>query len=356
VETSSRSRHSPGDRSGRTTLAFRTIGAAAVGLALLALPHGVVASVVGRDAGAASARLAFTFPSDGQTSWSAGEPVDVRWTAPGGSTSQLLTEFTAPPDVNGSCVDAGWVLLAVQSPRASSAFMAVPDPERCYQWTIAVVTPAAVRQTTSGSLRTYGAWTGTLDLFRASAFSTQTSFHLCTSAATQMIINTVLGRSDHSEAGQQRIAAYEQANDRYPVGVAKGSDPQGWTAALREFGAGDYAWSAFGSLEDAIHTTAKRMRLTGKPAGLATDNGNHAWVMSGFDATADPAFTDEFDVTAVYIEGPLFPTQVLRRGFFDPEPDHRFTITQLAGAFTPYRDDLGPTWSIWEGNWVTIEP
>ena len=38
--------------------------------------------------------------------------------------------------------------------------------------------------------------------------------------------------------------------------------------------------------------------------GLLVWSGRHAWVMSGFRATADPAFTDDFEVTHVYIEDP----------------------------------------------------
>ena len=41
-----------------------------------------------------------------------------------------------------------------------------------------------------------------------------------------------------------------------------------------------------------------QIRLTNRPVGLMTWRGAHSWVMSGFNATADPAVTDKFTVTA----------------------------------------------------------
>jgi hypothetical protein len=35
--------------------------------------------------------------------------------------------------------------------------------------------------------------------------------------------------------------------------------------------------------------------------------GRHAWVMSGFEATADPRTFDEFEVTGIRVLDPLFP-------------------------------------------------
>ncbi len=54
---------------------------------------------------------------------------------------------------------------------------------------------------------------------------------------------------------------------------------------------------------------ARQMRFTGKPVGLLVWRGAHAWVMSGFKATADPAYTDDFEVTAVWIEDPWARTR-----------------------------------------------
>lgn len=35
--------------------------------------------------------------------------------------------------------------------------------------------------------------------------------------------------------------------------------------------------------------------------------GRHAWVMSGFESTADPRAFDEFDVTGIRVLDPLYP-------------------------------------------------
>ena len=47
--------------------------------------------------------------------------------------------------------------------------------------------------------------------------------------------------------------------------------------------------------------------MTGRPVGFAVWRGAHSWVMSGFTATADPAFTRDFEVTAVYIQDVWYP-------------------------------------------------
>jgi hypothetical protein len=41
--------------------------------------------------------------------------------------------------------------------------------------------------------------------------------------------------------------------------------------------------------------------------GLVMWRGRHAWVMSGFESTADPRKSDAFDVTGVRVLDPLYP-------------------------------------------------
>ena len=61
-----------------------------------------------------------------------------------------------------------------------------------------------------------------------------------------------------------------------------------------------------GTMNEALKVAARQMRYTGKPVGLLVWAGDHAWVMSGFKATADPAWTNDFEVTAVWIEDPWY--------------------------------------------------
>lgn len=137
---------------------------------------------------------------------------------------------------------------------------------------------------------------------------------------------------------------------RHPI---KGSDPQGWAAALNHFNGGSgYRVRADYKFQRAIHAAAQRIRLTGHPVGLLVETGNHAWVMSGFKATADPALTNNFTVTAVYVEGPLFPKQ--QAYGYDMAPDSRLSMARLRTFFRRYDDRHNGTG--WDNHFVTIQP
>ena len=70
-------------------------------------------------------------------------------------------------------------------------------------------------------------------------------------------------------------------------------------------------------------------------------HGRHAWVMSGFRATADPLLTDDFRVTAVIVEDPLYPYGSRVWGP-SPRPGEALSPKQLGRQFVPRR-----TRSIW---------
>ena len=133
-----------------------------------------------------------------------------------------------------------------------------------------------------------------MNVYRSSGFVTQRSMAWCIAASTQMMVNFVKHRVEHifPPARQQRVIGYARAHDYMSNAGSDGSDPQGWAMALRYFGAGrTYAARTYGSYASAIKDAALRMRLAGKPVGLlvGSKGGNHAWVMTGFQATGvDP--------------------------------------------------------------------
>lgn len=57
----------------------------------------------------------------------------------------------------------------------------------------------------------------------------------------------------------------------------------------------------------AIAAAARALRMTGRPVGLLVWRGAHAWVVSGFRATADPAYTGDFTVTHLHVVDPWYP-------------------------------------------------
>ena len=196
-------------------------------------------------------------------------------------------------------------------------------------------------------------WTGSYDVYRVGSFVTQKTDYWCVGASIQMMVNIVRKTSDSSYATQAADLAYARAHEIEPASKP-GSDPRGWANALTHFGAGAYKDATFSSMNAALAFVAKRIRLTGKPVGLTVGAGSHAWVMTGFVANRDPAVTNNFSVSAVYISGPLYPNQVARYGYFDLKPDTRLSRDQMAQVFTPYREPQG--WSGWTGKWVVVAP
>ena len=81
-----------------------------------------------------------------------------------------------------------------------------------------------------------------------------------------------------------------------------------------------------------MHAAAHAIRHTGRPVGLLVWGGKHAWVMSGYRATADPLTTQNFRVTDAYVMDPLYPATNATWGRA-PAPGTRLTISQLGQDF-----------------------
>src|SRR5207253_11493897 len=95
------------------------------------------------------------------------------------------------------------------------------------------------------------------------------------------------------------------------------------------------------------------LRWTNLPVGITVAHGNHAWVLTGFTATADPAATAAFTVTSVRVVGPLWGLQSSSYGL-DMRPDTKLTPRQLRGFFTPWHYTSVPM--AWENRWVSVQP
>jgi cell division septation protein DedD len=196
-------------------------------------------------------------------------------------------------------------------------------------------------------------WTGGVDLYRSGVFTTQKSWLWCTAASVQIIGNIVRGEVDHSRASQSRYFDYMRAHDRYRIPVTDGTDPGGWTAGLRKFVDDRYRLVASDSFDAAVRSAVTNLRKTELPVGLAVAHGDHAWVLTGFTATADPATTTEFTVTSVRVVGPLFGLRSRRYGY-DMPPDTRLTLRRFDDFFTPWH--YGSVHMAWENKWVSIQP
>ena len=85
-----------------------------------------------------------------------------------------------------------------------------------------------------------------------------------------------------------------------------------------------------------MRIAANAISQTGKPVGLLVWRGRHAWVMSGFQATADPRKTSDFKVTAAVVLDPLYPHGSAVWGP-SPKPREALSLTKLGRQFVPRR-------------------
>jgi hypothetical protein len=196
------------------------------------------------------------------------------------------------------------------------------------------------------------AWKGGINLYRDGVFTTQKSWLWCTAAGVQIVRNIVERDEDHSTSGQRRYFDWMRSKNHYELPESAGVDPQGWTAGLRHFVDDRYRLVASRSFNAGLRSAAANLRRTGLPVALTVSNGNHGWILTGFEATADPLLTDDFEVTSVRVVGPLFGRQ--SKNGYDMRPDTELSARALRRFFTPWR--YAPLAMIWDGKFVSIQP
>jgi hypothetical protein len=213
---------------------------------------------------------------------------------------------------------------------------------------VAVVAPPS----TARAVETPAAWDGSVDLYRDGVFTTQATWLWCTAAGVQIVRNIVRAESDHSRAAQRRYFEWMRDRNRYDLPESAGVDPEGWAAGLRRFVDERYRLVASGSFRSAVRSAVTNLRRTGLPVAVTVANGGHGWILTGFEATADPLATDDFTVTSVRVVGPLYGRQ--SRNGYDMPPDTKLSIARFRGFFTPWRYEPMPM--IWDGRYVSIQP
>ena len=197
------------------------------------------------------------------------------------------------------------------------------------------------------------AWTGGVNLYRAGVFSTQDTWRWCTAADVQEMRNIVLHQGDHSYANQQRFYTYMRAHNQYALPAKDGVDPAGWAAGLRHWVDARYRVVANTTFAAALRSAVTNLRKTNRPVGLLVAHGDHAWVLTGFTATADPAVTSRFSITSVRVTGPLWGLQNRTYGY-DLRPNTTLTPSQLHDFMTRWHYAGIRMW--FEGDFVTIQP
>jgi hypothetical protein len=196
------------------------------------------------------------------------------------------------------------------------------------------------------------AWDGSIDLYRDGVFATQQSWLWCTAAGVQIVSNIVDREEDHSTSGQRRYFEWMRTKNHYDLPLSAGVDPQGWMAGLRHFVDDRYRLVASRSFRSGLRSAVANLRRTGLPVALTVSKGNHGWILTGFEATADPLLSDDFEVISVRVVGPLFGLQ--SKGGYDMHPDTKLSTAQLRDFFTPWR--YAPMAMKWDGRFVSIQP
>ena len=173
----------------------------------------------------------------------------------------------------------------------------------------------------------------------------------CVPAAMQTSMNIMDAGADTTKATQQRLFTLARSLAPAPDGAV---EPEGWAAGLSQLGYGGYEVRVAPEIRSAVQMVAIQIRLTNRPAGLLVWRGAHSWVVSGFTATADPAVTDRFKVTALYIEDVWYPRISSIWGASNP-PDTLVPVTDLSIDYLKWDRPRG-SYPDKDGQYVMVVP
>ena len=186
----------------------------------------------------------------------------------------------------------------------------------------------------------------------AAVFASQNTNKDCAAAGTQMVL-TILGLGNTSPEFQEelkhRIGEWESFSDSYDGGWGPGAVG----LALAAYGAPGYEIRAFDSHIDALRGAATALSTTNSPVVFFPWWGAHTWVMTGYNADADPLLFTDANVSGLYILDPWFPRFSTIWGQSDG-PGNFETVAEMernwpVGAGPPGFEAVGPGWTRPEG-------
>lgn len=175
-------------------------------------------------------------------------------------------------------------------------------------------------------------------------FVAQANFVQCVGASVQMMLNIMQPGADRSATTQGQLQDLARAwSGPRPDGTTRqGASIRGWAAGLVIRGGGPYRVVGTDTLQEALRVAARAIRTHHRPVGLLVWRGRHAWVMSGFEATADPALGGPFTVTKVFVLDPLYPHGSKAWGP-SPKPGSAVGVAAVARQFVRRR--AGGPWN-----------
>jgi hypothetical protein len=189
-----------------------------------------------------------------------------------------------------------------------------------------------------------------INLASAADFVPQYTFDWCVGASIMMTRSIITDSRNESRSSQRRL--WELARDLTIGSPYGGANPVGWAAALNELDLGRYRLVSLPTFDAAVDRAALALAETKRPVGLVMWAGRHAWVMTGFKATADPRKHDDARVTRVRVMDPLFPHG--SRWGPSPAPNRLITRKTLAKQFVK-RDRPDYDFGV-EPGWLLVLP
>jgi hypothetical protein len=176
-----------------------------------------------------------------------------------------------------------------------------------------------------------------VNLYRKGDFVSQATKDQCVSAAMQIMLNVVGPKNDRTKATQASLARLALRLSDHPDG---GTEPEGWARGLERRGAGAYDVVVEASMGAAVRRGIEAIRATGRPVGLLVWRGAHSWVLHGFETTADPAVTDDYRVTGLWVSDPWYPRV---SSIWGPsrKPNQRISVKQLREDYLQWRRPTG---------------
>jgi len=130
---------------------------------------------------------------------------------------------------------------------------------------------------------------------------------MCASSAVQMVAEILNGTTDTTAKFQYRIRALIKKATVFTDSRYDGAGPAGMATVISALTGVPYELRSAKARAQALADAAATMSRTGDPVVLMVWRGAHAWVMSGFQASADPGSFSDATVSGTYILDPWYP-------------------------------------------------
>jgi hypothetical protein len=248
-------------------------------------------------------------------------PADAAVTGPTPASTVPPAPVVATPSAEPAASPAATPLPAPNVPSEAPGPSATPSPA------VAASPAPADRGAPASSSR--GARPYAISLASRADFVPQYTFEWCVGASIQMARSIITDDRNESRTSQRRL--WEMARERTVGSPYGGANPAGWAAALTDLGLGRYRLVSVPSFEGALHRAARAIVETKRPVGLVMWAGRHAWVMTGFEASANPRRHPDARITRVRVMDPLHPHG--SRWGPSPEPNSLIRPRALARQF-----------------------